>query len=357
MKNTRYYPPDLFLNEYHKIKHLPAIEIIGYSVKHRPIYATTIGHGQKKVLAWSQMHGNETTSTKALIDFLEQATVDDSLVNGICFRIIFQLNPDGAARYTRLNSNGVDLNRDAVNQSQPETKALMREYYNFQPSYCLNLHGQRTIFSAGDTVLPASMSFLAPAADSNRSLTAPRIKAMQLIAAIAENLNPKQDWGIGRYDDSFNINCVGDYFTAKNTPTILFEAGHYPKDYNRNNTRQLFLISLISCLKSIGNQSYTSFTANHYHEIPNNFKNLCDLEFTNVTTVNNSKITKLSIFVQYIEKLDNGSVRFIPEIIENADQLSGLKKIDFSIPSLEKSCSFSELSKIILKRSKSLIDY
>lgn len=357
MKNTRYYPPEIFLSEYHKTKRLPVLEVIGYSVKHRPIYATTIGYGQKKVLAWSQMHGNETTSTKALIDFLEQATTNDSLLNGVCFRVIFQLNPDGAARYTRLNANGVDLNRDAVDQSQPEIKVLMREYHDFQPDYCLNLHGQRTVFSAGDTVLPASMSFLAPAADSDRSLTVPRIKAMQLIAAIAKNLNPNQDWGVGRYDDSFNINCVGDYFTTKNTPTILFEAGHYPGDYNRNNTRKLFLTSLVNCFKYIDNQLYMPFTVNHYQNIPNNFKNLCDLEFTNVTIVNKSKITKLSIFVQYREKLHNGSVRFVPEIIENADQLSGLKKIDFSNLSLEKPSSFSELSKIILKRSQSLIDY
>ena len=38
--------------------------------------------------------------------------------------IIPILNPDGAKAYTRLNANEVDLNRDAQDLSQPESKVL-----------------------------------------------------------------------------------------------------------------------------------------------------------------------------------------------------------------------------------------
>ncbi len=42
--------------------------VVGYSVENKPIYSLTFGNGPKKVLMWSQMHGNESTTTKALFD-------------------------------------------------------------------------------------------------------------------------------------------------------------------------------------------------------------------------------------------------------------------------------------------------
>ncbi len=126
-------------------------------------------------------------------------------------------------RYTRLNANEVDLNRDAVVASQPEMKVLKKAYLDFKPNLCLNLHGQRTIFAAGNTSLPASLSFLAPAAEETRAITPARLTAMQLIAKIAYDLPHGSNWGIGRYADAFNVNCTGDYFTAQNTPTLLLK--------------------------------------------------------------------------------------------------------------------------------------
>ena len=43
---------------------------------------------------------------------------------------------------------------------------------------------------------------------------------------------------IARYEDKFNPNCVGDFFTQDGTPTILFEAGYCPGDYCREHTRK-----------------------------------------------------------------------------------------------------------------------
>ena len=41
---------------------------LGNSEENRPIFAYRFGTGKLKVLIWSQMHGNETTTTKALVD-------------------------------------------------------------------------------------------------------------------------------------------------------------------------------------------------------------------------------------------------------------------------------------------------
>jgi hypothetical protein len=37
---------------------------------------------------------------------------------------------------------------------------------------------------------------------------------------------------IGRFDDSFNLNCIGD-FSSNGSSTLLFEAGHFEGDYQR----------------------------------------------------------------------------------------------------------------------------
>ena len=88
------------------------VSTIGYSVEHRPIFSLKVGQGDTKILLWSQMHGNESTTTKALFDVLNgfsKGKFSDILEN-CTLQIIPILNPDGAARYTRVNANEVDLN-------------------------------------------------------------------------------------------------------------------------------------------------------------------------------------------------------------------------------------------------------
>ena len=46
------------------------ISQIGTSEEKRPIMQLKIGSGSKKILVWSQMHGNESTGTKAIFDLL-----------------------------------------------------------------------------------------------------------------------------------------------------------------------------------------------------------------------------------------------------------------------------------------------
>ena len=112
--------------------------------------------GPKKVLIWSQMHGNESTTTRALLDLFDHlhSISGAKLLKGLTLLIIPQLNPDGSSAYTRLNTNNVDLNRDALDLSQPESIALNEVFKSFSPDFCFNLHGQRSIFAAGKGVNP-----------------------------------------------------------------------------------------------------------------------------------------------------------------------------------------------------------
>ena len=113
--------------------------------------------------------------------------------------------------YTRNNANDVDLNRDAVNLTQPESISLRAVFDKFKPNFCFNLHGQKTIYAAGKKGKPATLSFLSPAADRERLLTPARLKAMQIILSINRSLANKIPNQIARYDDCFNINCVAIY--------------------------------------------------------------------------------------------------------------------------------------------------
>src|SRR5690606_13406057 len=115
------------------------------------------------IMLWSQMHGNETTTTKALFDVLNTFKTQNSILDACTILIIPILNPDGAEVYTRLNANNVDLNRDAQNLSQPESRVLRDCFNRFKPNFCFNLHGQRTIFSVDNTSQSATVSFLSPA--------------------------------------------------------------------------------------------------------------------------------------------------------------------------------------------------
>ncbi|MDD7885852.1 M14 metallopeptidase family protein [Flavivirga sp. 57AJ16] len=311
------------------------IETIGESVLSKPIYGIKIGKGNKRILMWSQMHGNESTTTKALFDllntFLDKNEYSENILNACTLYIIPILNPDGAEAYTRVNANKVDLNRDAQNLSQPESKVLRSIFEAFKPHFCYNLHGQRTIFSAGKTNKPATVSFLAPAQDEACTVTPNRKIAMAIIGVMNETLQkiiPKQ---VGVYDDAFNLNCVGDTFQNENIPTILFEAGHYENDYGREVTRELIYTSYISSLSYIANNSVTGSKYEAYFKIPENEKCFYDVIIRNARVAASHSNEKINdIAVQYQEKLIHGQIKLIPKIekIEKLDAFYGHKEID-----------------------------
>src|SRR6056300_1669361 len=46
------------------------IQLLGHSVEDRPIRMVSVGNGNTDVLMWSQMHGNESTATRSIVDLL-----------------------------------------------------------------------------------------------------------------------------------------------------------------------------------------------------------------------------------------------------------------------------------------------
>ncbi len=333
------------------------IEILGRSVGNRPIFGFKIGSGEKKVLAWSQMHGNESTTTKAVFDFLNalskksQVPVISEILKHCSLYIIPILNPDGAKMYTRVNASEVDLNRDLQNLSQPESKLLKKQYDLVKPDFCLNLHDQRTIFSAGKTPEPAVLSFLTPSRDMERNIDDSRKQSMGLIAGIARDLSAQLRGKIGRYDDAFNLNCAGDTFQYLGTPTLLFEAGHYPGDYEREETRKYVFRALLSCLYQIASQDDFSDDYDAYFNIPENEKLFNDLVIRNAEIEGEVK----DVAIQFREILLDHKIDFEPVIdkIGLNIQKYGHREIDaekkrLSIPGVDRIFENVVVNKIIL---------
>lgn len=310
----RYITNDHIKKPLKKLPGLFQVSTIGTSVNELPIYRVKIGSGPKKVLMWSQMHGNESTTTKALFDVFNSLSSKriDSIAKKCTLYVIPILNPDGAKAYTRENANGVDLNRDAQELSQPESKVLRNQFETIKPDYCFNLHGQRTIFSAGHTNKPATISFLAPAQNQECTVTLTRKIAMDTIVRMNEILQEVIPNQVGIYDDAFNINCAGDTFQSLNVPTILFEAGHYKNDYNREKVRKFIYMSLLVALRCIANNSITGAGYKKYLDIPKNQKLFYDIIIRDAVLETQSK--PVDIAIQYKEILEGRTIKFKPEI-------------------------------------------
>jgi len=289
---------------------------LGNSVRNSPIHKVTLGSGKIKILMWSQMHGNETTTTKAVLDLINYLNKTNELVNqilsSVTLTIVPVLNPDGAVDYTRENANKVDLNRDAIELSQPESRILRVLYNEIKPDYCFNLHDQRTIFNVGSLEKPATLSFLAPAHDIQRNVSASRGQSMKIIVAIHKALSSIIPDQIGRYDDAFNPNCVGDAFQLLGTPTILFEAGHFPDDYQREQTREFIFYSLITAISVIAQRKIEGYSLDTYFDIPENNKRYYDVLILNANLIN--KKYDHNIGILYKEILNEEIIIFNPFI-------------------------------------------
>lgn len=308
--------------------------IIGTSVLGKPIHKLQFGTGKIRILMWSQMHGNESTTTKSVLDFINflhsKSEISTNLLNTFTFCLLPMLNPDGAKLYTRENANGIDLNRDANDLSQPESVILRKTFDSFQPNFCFNLHDQRSIYGVGNLGTPATVSFLAPAYNENRDVNKVRADAMGVIVAMNAALQKFIPNQVGRFDDTFNLNCVGDTFQSLNVPTVLFEAGHFANDYDREITRKYIFIALLSGISHIYENDIVLNEIDNYLNIPQNNIVFYDFVYKNVKINYDSKEKIINLAAQYDEVLIADQIIFEAHIvqIDNLENYSGHVIVD-----------------------------
>ena len=277
-------------------------ECIGYSFMKQPIYKISVGNGSKRILIWSQMHGNESTGTRAMLDiikfFLSKNEFSEQLLSQISFDFIPLLNPDGADLYSRRTAVGIDMNRDFLSKSSVELQILLNQVNKEKYHYLFNLHDQRTIFNVGKTKETATLSFLAPSYNIEQSVNETRQKTMAIIQYINDSLQTLIPGKIGRYTAEFYPRSTGDNFTMQGYPCVLFEAGHYPNDWQREQTRKYLFLAILKAMEAIRKEvkDYT-----RYDNIPENKQLFLDVIVRNVLVKKDDNEAMVDLGFQYKE--------------------------------------------------------
>ncbi len=222
-----------------KLKQNTTLEIseLGKSTENRSINLIKLGKGKIKILLWSQMHGNEATATQSIFDILnfllnknEFKTVKNLILEKLTLYFVPMLNPDGAEVFKRRNALDIDLNRDALRLTAIETKLLKNLRDKIDADYGFNLHDQEIYYTAGNTKNPATISFLAPAYNTQKTISKGREKSMQTIALMNDILQKEIPNNVGKYSDDFMPTAFGDNMQKWGTNTILIESGGYKND-------------------------------------------------------------------------------------------------------------------------------
>jgi len=91
------------------------------------------------------IHGNEYEGVDAAIRLIETLAYGDSeevqtILKNVILLVNVVQNPDGRVMGTRRNAKNVDLNRDFITQTQPETRATVKVITEWNPMVFLDLH-------------------------------------------------------------------------------------------------------------------------------------------------------------------------------------------------------------------------
>ncbi len=122
-------------------------EIIGKTFENRPLtveYFGRIHHPNLKFLIIGSQHGDEKytrKSIKNLIRLLSKMNKKKyTILEDSCISILSNANPDGSILNTRLNSNGIDLNRDHQSLFSEENIFIHSFITRWKPDYIIDVH-------------------------------------------------------------------------------------------------------------------------------------------------------------------------------------------------------------------------
>lgn len=315
------------------VRQLPApfrVEQAGASIEGRNIYKVSIGSGSTTVLLWSQMHGDESTATMALMDMFRFFQASDQfdplrrqLLRELTLVFLPMLNPDGAERFTRRNALGVDLNRDALRLQSPEAQILKRIRDELEADWGFNLHDQSRYYAAGRRPNTATISFLAPAYNYEKDINPIRNRAMQLIGLMNETLQQYIPGKVARYNDDFEPRAFGDNIQKWGTSTILIESGGLKGDPEKQEIRRLNFLVLLSALEVIAARRYETVDRSIYESLPfNDSGAFLDLVLREVEIERNGKWYTVDIGIRREETMIDGESVYANARIADQGDLS-----------------------------------
>ena len=120
---------------------------LGHSVDGRSLWMVTLGAGGPKRLFYlCRQHGHEPASTEGALAFMnklvkaEDGTPIADYLKAVTVYVVPMANPDGSEAFLRHNAHDVDLNRDWLKRTQPETRALYAEISRLHPDLMTDQH-------------------------------------------------------------------------------------------------------------------------------------------------------------------------------------------------------------------------
>ncbi|MCU0343594.1 MAG: hypothetical protein MUF28_07210 [Ignavibacterium sp.] len=138
-----------FIHEIDKQADLLRSEVLAKSVEGRELFAVYFskdGFGKDenkiKVLIFAQQHGNEQSGKEGALLLINELLKSENqyLFDKIDFVLIPQMNPDGSEKNQRRNGNGIDLNRNHLILTEPETIALHELFDKYQFEVTMDVH-------------------------------------------------------------------------------------------------------------------------------------------------------------------------------------------------------------------------
>jgi len=355
------------LLKWKKSSHLE-VKKIGQSYLGEDIHEVKWGRGPIKIIAWSQMHGDEATATMALCDiytFLSKSKelseeLWEILHQNITLYSIPQLNKDGAILWQRETALGIDMNRDARTQFTPEARLLSHWADQIKPDYAFNLHDQNRLYAAGQTNNQTQIALLATASNKQSSWTSSRTRAGKLANHLTKQLKPYLKDHLAKWSDEYEPRAFGDTFQERGYGLILFEAGGMQWDLEKQYLRKITSCMLLDSWYQIATNNLKNEHLEDYHALPTNEKCLVDIKITNAPLTSDGLIRGDLIFSIKETALDETEIKYtwLLEDIGDMSHLFGLTEINGSNLSLNTGITVikeKEYEEFILIKDKKIV--
>ncbi len=199
---------------------------LGESAKGNTIPLVVIPASRKalpdiRVMVICGQHGDEPAGVHAMLDLISRmvsrpAGDTDDPVSRVLWLIVPCANPDGLNAGRRVNANGVDLNRDWLRRSQPETRAVKRAFDRWRPHVVLDVHQ----WSPEDP--PPAANGLEISGQSARGTRA-AVERSVAMAALEPVRSRGEDASLIVSSVIADASLAHRYFASRGTPSLLLE--------------------------------------------------------------------------------------------------------------------------------------
>lgn len=194
------------------------------AIDNTPIHLVTVSAPTAKpsgdaesILVIAFQHGEEPATREAAIALVRDLayTSEASVVSYLSahpVHVIVSANPDRIGEQVRNNKNNIDLNRDHLALSQPETRAIEQAIKSIRPAIILDWHENN---DTGVTLQFGSPSQVQ--ADSGVRNTSNSLRTA------IENHVKAQGYTVGPYSAGNTPQILRNTGSLRHSPTILFE--------------------------------------------------------------------------------------------------------------------------------------